>query len=142
MKSGLILYAHGARDPRWAEPFERVRQKVAARAEGTPVTLAFLEHGHPDLTQAAVDMAFQGVRKIKVVPMFFGRGGHLRHDFPRQLSVARTRLPDVLFEVTAAAGEDDDVLDALASFALESPPSPPDPDVTSNINQEAQQDEK
>ena len=118
MEIGIILYVHGARDPRWAEPFERLREKVAAQGEGTPVALAFLEHGKPDLAEAAAMMAREGVRRIRVVPMFFGRGGHLREDFPRQLDLARARAPEVAFDVTEAAGENEQVLDALAAFAL------------------------
>jgi sirohydrochlorin cobaltochelatase len=117
--NGLILYVHGARDPRWAEPFERLREKVAGRARGVPVTVAFLEHRAPDLAQAAADLAAQGADRIRVVPMFFGRGGHLRDDFPRQLAAARERVPGVRFEVTEAAGESDAVLVALAAFALD-----------------------
>ena len=56
-----------------------------------------------------------------MVPLFFGRGGHLREDFPRQLAAAQARGPDVQFVVTDAAGEDEGVLDALATFALEAP---------------------
>jgi len=119
MDSGLILFAHGARDPRWAEPFERLRDKVRARTDGIPVTLAFLEHLPPGLAEAASDMAAQGVRRIRIVPMFFGRGGHLRDDFPRQFDAVKARLPEVRFEVTLAAGEDEGVLDALAAFATE-----------------------
>jgi sirohydrochlorin ferrochelatase len=29
--TGLILFAHGARDPRWAEPFEAVAARMCAR---------------------------------------------------------------------------------------------------------------
>ncbi|HKU85888.1 MAG TPA: CbiX/SirB N-terminal domain-containing protein [Casimicrobiaceae bacterium] len=118
MKTGLILYVHGARDPRWAEPFHRLREKVATRGEGASVALAFLEHGTPDLAEAAAAMAAEGVRRIRIVPMFFGRGGHLREDFPRQLEAARARAPQVAFEATEAAGESEQVLDALAAFAL------------------------
>ena len=32
MPHGLILFAHGARDPRWAEPFEAVAARVRERA--------------------------------------------------------------------------------------------------------------
>lgn len=128
MLTGIILYVHGARDRRWAEPFERLRARVEARGQGAPVALAFLEHDTPDLVQAAAAMARAGVRHIKVVPMFFGRGGHLREDFPRQLATARTAVPGVRFEVTGAAGEDDRVLDALATFALDAPAAPLDVD--------------
>jgi sirohydrochlorin ferrochelatase len=32
MTQGLILFAHGARDPRWAAPFEAVAARVRAPA--------------------------------------------------------------------------------------------------------------
>ena len=118
---GLILFVHGARDPRWAVPFERLRDLILARVPGTPVTVAFLEHGSPDLAVAAAAVKAAGARTIRVVPLFFGRGGHLREDFPRHLERARARVPDVEFEVTAAAGEDVGVLEALAEFALTAP---------------------
>jgi sirohydrochlorin cobaltochelatase len=117
--TGIILYVHGARDPRWAEPFHRLRAKVAERAPAQSVTVAFLEHITPDLPQAAAEMAADGVNRIRVVPVFLGRGGHLREDLPRQLDAARASVPSVTFEVTEAAGENEMVLDALAKFALE-----------------------
>jgi sirohydrochlorin cobaltochelatase len=118
MESGLILYAHGARDVRWTEPFEQLRVKVASRLPATDVMLAYLEFREPDLAQAASRMAERGVHRIRVVPLFFGRGGHLREDFPRQLDAVRQELPQVQFDVTMAAGEDDGVLEALAAFAV------------------------
>jgi len=116
--AGLILYVHGARDPRWARPFHRLRDKVGARAPASRVVVAFLEHLEPSLAQAAAAMAAQGIARIRVVPLFFGRGGHLREDFPRQLAAARAAAPAVEFDVTEAAGENEAVLDALAAFAV------------------------
>ena len=116
--TGLILYVHGARDPRWAQPFHRLRDKVAARAPTSRVTVAFLEHREPSLAQAAGAMAAEGVSRIRVVPLFFGRGGHLREDFPRQLAGARAAAPGIEFDVTEAAGENEAVLDALAAFVV------------------------
>ena len=124
MGLGVILYAHGARDARWAEPFERLRDKLAARMERVPVRLAFLEHREPALVDAALDLVHEGATRIRIVPLFFGRGGHLREDFPRQLAAARARLPQIALEITVAAGEDDSVLEALASFAAEAPATP------------------
>src|SRR5579862_1309913 len=118
MQTGLVLFAHGARDPRWAEPFEQLRDRVAAMAPGQIVVLAFLEHLSPDLPAAVAAMAREGVDRVRVVPLFFGRGGHLREDFPKQLEKARGACPSVSFEVTEAAGENDVVQAALAAFAL------------------------
>ena len=123
MKSAhaIILFVHGARDPRWAQPFEQLREGVAQRAPDIAVALAFLEHGTPTLAQAAAMLAARGVRSLRVVPLFFGRGGHLRRDFPEQLDAARRAAPGVAFEVTQAAGEDATVQEALVRFALEAP---------------------
>jgi sirohydrochlorin cobaltochelatase len=123
-RSGLILYMHGARDRRWADPFVRLRERVAAMAPDHDVALAFLEHLRPDLAGAAAQMSAHGIDRIRVVPMFFGRGGHLRDDFPMQLGAARAAAPAVTFEVTAAAGESEQVLAALAVFALRAPVLP------------------
>ena len=115
---GVVLFAHGARDPRWAEPFERLRAIVAARRPEAAVALAFLESMPPDLATASREMASKGVKRLRVVPLFFGRGGHLREDFPRQVAQARAAAPGVDFEILGAAGEDEAVVEALADFAL------------------------
>jgi sirohydrochlorin cobaltochelatase len=117
-KQGLVLFAHGARDPRWAEAFEAVAQRIRASRPELPVSLAFLEHLPPNLTQALRTQAGQGVTRVRIVPLFFGRGGHLREDFPAILEAARAAVPALEIEVSEAAGESGGIQDALAQFAL------------------------
>jgi sirohydrochlorin cobaltochelatase len=117
---GIVLFAHGARDPRWADPFAAVVARIRADRPGLPVLLAFLEHLQPDLNTALRDLASRGVSKVRVVPLFFGRGGHLRDDLPKLLERARGELPQLEVELAEAAGEDVSVQAALAAFALRS----------------------
>jgi sirohydrochlorin cobaltochelatase len=117
-RCGVILYAHGARDPRWAQPFERLLARLREKRPRLPARLAFLDYLEPDLKSAAQDLAGQGLTTIRIVPLFFGRGGHLREDFPKQLDEAQAALPHMRFEVLDAAGETPEVLDALADYAL------------------------
>jgi sirohydrochlorin cobaltochelatase len=114
----LVLFAHGARDPRWSEPFERLCMMVQAKRPSLHVGLAFLDFLRPDLKTAVQAAVQQGANRIRIVPLFFGRGGHLRDDFPKQLEAVRSALPHARIEVTQAAGEADPVLEALAEFAL------------------------
>ena len=50
--SGLVLFAHGARDPEWAEPFRNIAKRVAATRADLAVKLAFLEFQSPTLADA------------------------------------------------------------------------------------------
>jgi len=118
MPSGLVLFAHGARDPRWAEPFERLRERVARATPETRVALAFLECMEPDLDAAARDLCDAGCRTIVLVPVFLGQGGHVRDDLPQLLARAAARNPNCSFRLAEAAGEDNAVLDAIAVYCL------------------------
>jgi sirohydrochlorin cobaltochelatase len=118
MPTGLILFAHGARDAGWAEPFERLRERLARAASDTVVTLAYLEIMAPDLEGAAGSLRDAGCRVIVVVPVFLGQGGHVRRDLPRLRDGVAARFPDCQFRLAQAAGEDDAVIEALAAYCL------------------------
>ena len=116
--TAVVLLAHGARDPRWAEPFLRVAERVRVDAPDLPVALAFLEHLPPSLGDAVRELARGGARSIRVVPLFFGRGGHLREDVPRLIAAIAADLPEVTIDVTMPAGDDDQVQQCLASYCV------------------------
>jgi sirohydrochlorin cobaltochelatase len=116
--SALILFAHGARDPRWTAPFERVLERVARAAPGRSPMLAYLEFIAPNLPSAIAQQVARGHRSIRIVPLFLGQGGHVRADVPRLIEAARAAQPGVAIELARSAGEDDGVVDALAAFAL------------------------
>jgi sirohydrochlorin cobaltochelatase len=118
MGRALILFAHGARDPVWAEPFEALAARVRALSPETPVRLAFLELMQPDLETAAAELVAGGVQAIRIVPIFFGQGGHVRRDLPARIAALRARYAGVSFESAAPAGEDRTVLDALARYCV------------------------
>ena len=118
MPRGLILFAHGARDPGWAEPFEALRVRVCKLVPTTPARLAFLELMQPDLQGATADLVATGVDAIRIVPIFLGQGGHLRRDLPERVNDLRTKYPQVEFVCTLPAGEDGVVLDAIADFCV------------------------
>jgi len=119
MKRAMILFAHGARDPRWAQPFERLRDLVRARSPGLEVTLAFLELMSPRLPEAAAALVAGGAQELTVVPVFLGQGGHVLRDLPALIDDLRTAHPRVAVRVAEAAGENAQVLDALASYCLD-----------------------
>ena len=114
----LILFAHGARDPEWAEPMRRVCAAVREQAPQMRVELAFLEFMQPDLRACAESLVADGVERILVLPMFIARGGHLKRDVPLLLEELQQRNPHVRFELAAAVGEAESVVQAMARHAL------------------------
>ena len=118
MKSGVLLFAHGARDPRWAEPFRDVAARIRSAEPALDVALAFLEFMTPTLHDAGAALAAAGCTRVDVVPLFLGAGGHVRKDLPQLLERLRSSHPGVAWHLREAIGEVDAVIDAMARAAL------------------------
>ncbi len=119
MNPGLILFAHGARDPRWAEPFERLRAKIRRARPELQVALAYLELMTPDLQTAIDEMVAAGCRKLRVVPVFLGQGGHVRRDLPELVERAAQRHTGLAIELALPLGESDAVLEQMAAVCVD-----------------------
>lgn len=116
----LVLFAHGARDPRWAAPFEKLQQLTATTLPHTAVRLAFLELMTPQLPDTVAALVADGCSEITVVPVFFGQGGHVLRDLPLLIDDLRTNYPSLEIKVAAAVGENPAVLQAIANYCVAS----------------------
>lgn len=117
-QTGLILFAHGSRDPEWASTLNRVRSSVHERSPDLPVKLAFLELMQPDLQATADALIAEGIGRIVVLPMFIAQGGHLKKDLPALIDALRVRHPRIVFEQAAPVGEAESVVQAMALHVL------------------------
>ena len=120
MTTAIILFAHGARDPEWANPLRRVQAAIRQRAGSVPVELAFLEFMTPTLPECVAALVAGGVSNILVLPMFIAQGGHLKRDVPEMLALLRSTHPEVRFSLAGAIGENEIVVQAMAEAALKS----------------------
>ena len=110
MKEGLVLVAHGSRDPEWSRPFERLAAALEKKLPAVTIALAYLEHG-PSLEEALAAVVAKGAGAVRVVPVFLGSGGHVKEDIPRLVAAAKVRVP---VSVEPPIGEQGRVLDAIA----------------------------
>ena len=115
--TGLLLFAHGARDPNWARPFQAVADRVRAARPGVPVELAFLEFMAPDIATAGRTLAVAGCTTVAVVPLFLGAGGHVRKDLPVLVERLQADHPQATWTLSPAVGELEPVIDAMARAA-------------------------
>ncbi len=116
---GIVLFAHGARDPDWARPFEAVRDRVRMSRPEYPIALAYLELMSPTLEEAIAALAAEGALAITVFPLFMAQGAHLKQDIPRILDAIRATHPRIPIALESAIGEVPEVLDAIAAWVLE-----------------------
>ncbi len=117
MQRGVLLFAHGARDPRWAEPFEAVAARVRAADASLQVRLAYLELMTPTLLEAGRDLALAGCDRVEIVPLFLGAGGHVRNDLPALQRELEAAHPLVQWRLRPAIGETGSVIAAMADAA-------------------------
>lgn len=117
-QQALILFAHGARDPRWAAPFQRLQQLIQAQQPGLKVELAFLELMEPRLPQAVAQLVGLGIAQVTVVPVFLGQGGHVLRDLPVITEELQRTHPGLQLTVAQAVGENPEVLNAIAAYCL------------------------
>lgn len=118
MKSALILFAHGARDPQWAEPFRALQQTVSRKRPDLVVELAFLEIMEPALGECVARLAANGHRRITVAPLFLAQGGHLKKDLPLLLDGLRAKHPDTEIRALPPIGDVPELLDAIAAWLV------------------------
>ena len=114
----VILFAHGARDPRWAAPVHAIAEVMRQRDATAAVACAFLEFIEPALPQAVDALVAAGCHEIVIVPLFMAQSGHTRRDLPDLLEQLRVRHPAVQLRVAAAIGEAPAVVAAIAEYAL------------------------
>src|SRR6266705_1064629 len=93
MSSGaVILFAHGAREPEWAQPFESIS---------------------PSLDEAAARLATKGIKTVLIVPLFLAQGAHLKRELPAMVARIRKRHAKTDFRVTPALGEAPEIVAAI-----------------------------
>ncbi|AJP48748.1 hypothetical protein PG1C_10475 [Rugosibacter aromaticivorans] len=115
---GILLFGHGARNPAWALPFERIRQAILATDAAALVEPGFLELMRPTFAEGIDTLVGQGATEIVVVPIFVAGGGHVNKDLPPLADQAMTRHAGLIIRLAPPVGEAAPVLAAMADYAL------------------------
>ena len=76
--------------------------------------LAFLELMQPSLPECVAGLHGEGVRSLRVVPVFLGMGGHLKEDLPKLVVRIRASFPDLEIVVEPPIGEQPEAIAAIA----------------------------
>ncbi len=123
-QTGVILFAHGSRDPLWRLPIDAVAEDLTGRWPHMSVACAFLELTTPDLATTVEALMMQGKTHLRIVPMFLGVGRHAREDLPQLVSELTEAYPQVQFELLPSIGEHPAMTRLMADIAANAASTP------------------
>lgn len=92
---GVVLVAHGSRDPRAAAATSALASAVGARHQGWAVHAAYLDHAGPRPLDVLRRLSLSGVRRAVVVPLLLTSAYHGKVDIPAVLRDASSLDLDV-----------------------------------------------
>lgn len=121
MSRALVFFAHGSRDPAWAESVEQLARITVERDPALRVRIAYLELMQPDLASVLDELATDCTH-VAILPVFWSAGAHVRSDLARMLDAAATRHAGTRFDALPTLSELPGLLpfisDAAARMAL------------------------
>jgi len=120
----VILFAHGARDARWAASLQSLAGAIQARLGEASVRAAFLEIQSPTLAQALDAAAAQGAKHIDVVPIFWAGAGHIDKELPPIIAAFGARHGGVTVRTLPVLSELPGMLEFIASVVATLTPGP------------------
>ena len=77
--------------------------------------LAFLELMRPSLDECAAALHAEGIRELRVVPVFLGFGGHLKQNLPDRVRTIQKKFSDLQITLEPPIGEQPEVISAIAA---------------------------
>jgi len=120
---GIIVLAHGSRRQETDRILNSLTEKVMAKAPHQRVIPAYLQFSPNSLDKAVETLAMEGVKRIKVIPMFLFDGIHVTEDIPEELEAIGKRYPEIDIRMSRHLGDDDRIaeiiLDRVASIQWE-----------------------
>ncbi len=117
MATCLALIAHGSKQARWRQTFDRIREEIASKVGSENVYLCYMEITEPTLRTVVRSAHSAGFTDIKVLPIFMAGGGHVDHDIPGQIKEVEADYPDLTFSSLPAIGEHPKMLHCMVEIA-------------------------
>jgi sirohydrochlorin cobaltochelatase len=115
-RSALVLFAHGSRDPQWAQPLRSIQDRIRRQRPALAIELAYLEFMPPSLPDVLQALVAAGKRRITIAPLFMAQGAHMREDLAQLVAAARVRHADVKIKLLPPIGEVEAVIEAMSTW--------------------------
>lgn len=117
----LILIAHGSRRPEWRASVEGLVKLLQTDIGRDAVQLAYMDCTPPALMDVVSEAVRQGVKRIRVLPLFLTAEGHVDRDIQPLVEEARESYAAVVLELLPPVGKHPMFLELLKTIAIREP---------------------
>lgn len=116
----LVLVAHGSRNPDWGRPLEALTDAIRVGADADNIRLAYSQFASPTLEDVVAEAAADpDIRRVRVLPLFMTRDGHVERDIRPVVDDLRRAYDAVEIEMLPPVGALDSFQDLLVDLARE-----------------------
>ena len=119
MKNGVLILAHGSRQPSTEETLERIAALVREKLPGTAIETAFMQFSEKNIAAGLTALIERGADEIAVVPYFLFDGVHIHEDIPAELAAFIQKNPGVKITLGKTLGADERLAEILADRVRE-----------------------
>ena len=112
MEAVLVL-AHGSKRQETEEILNSLIGKVKIKTGNERVYPAYLQFSEQDLEKTVSELYEQGVRIIKMIPLFIFNGVHVTQDIPEEIERIRSKYNDLNIVYSKHIGDDDKLADII-----------------------------
>jgi precorrin-8X/cobalt-precorrin-8 methylmutase len=99
---GIVIAAHGSRDPEGVRQFEALMALIRERSPGRRITHGYLEFATPTIDEAVRANIALGSERVVMVPGVLLAASHAKNDMPSELLALKREHPGVDFHFGAA----------------------------------------
>ena len=125
-QQAIILFGHGSRDPRWAQTLHAVAKQLQSDHPTRVVRCAYLEFMQPGLPETLRSLYAEGLKHVRVAPVFLAAGGHVLRDLPDRAAGLRAAFPGLSVQIEPALGASESVIEAMPQVCMDAVSIPHD----------------
>jgi sirohydrochlorin cobaltochelatase len=114
-QSCLLLLAHGSKNANWLIPFQQLTEGLKKDLGENCAHLCYMEIASPTLEEMAQQLYTEGIRHVRLLPLFLAKGSHLCEDVPAQLAQLKTQFPDLAIDLLPPIGENPQFAESMHS---------------------------
>ncbi|HIZ55826.1 MAG TPA: CbiX/SirB N-terminal domain-containing protein [Firmicutes bacterium] len=114
MKQGVLILAHGSREPETQKTLEAIMDMLHDRLPETLLSHAYLQFCEKTLGAGLIELVQQGAEEITVVPYFLFSGIHIQEDIPNEIRAFTEKHPSIRVRMGKTLGADPRLADILA----------------------------